>query len=322
MKKYLVAFPLVLLLCFLFSPCVLPSLADDNDQLIEIKSILIGDEAYQTILQFYQYDKDIPLDPAVVEKQDTAEYVREKIVFRGANDYRVPGYLAIPKVGSPPYPCVLQIHGMTLSKSDFWANDSYHRGNLITKKLLAGGIAVLALDAQYHGERSIYNDFESTAVMLFQQQRINRLRQMVVQTILDYRRAMDYLETRKEIDANRIGLIGYSLGGSMSFVLTGVDSRIKATVSCVSPTLSRQRWPNQQNISAIAPHNFVRAIKERPILMLMGRNDAFNYTVEEASALYDLIKGESKEIVFYESKHRLPEEHVAKAIEWLKHYIR
>jgi len=36
--------------------------------------------------------KKIPFDAAVVETMDKKEYVREKIVFRGANDYRVPGY--------------------------------------------------------------------------------------------------------------------------------------------------------------------------------------------------------------------------------------
>ena len=98
---------------------------------------------------------------------DQEKYVREKIVFRGARDYRVPGYLAVPKTGTPPYPCVLQIHGMTLSKENFWRSDSYHKGHLLTPALLDAGFAVLALDAQYHGERIIYNDFQSTAIMVF-----------------------------------------------------------------------------------------------------------------------------------------------------------
>ncbi len=237
MRRKSLFLPLGLVFCL----CALSALAHLEDKQNELKKILIGEEAYQAILQFYQYDKDIPLDSAVVEKVDRKEYMREKIVFRGANDYRVPGYLAIPKAGKSPFPCVLQVHGMTLSKSDFWLDDSYHRGNLLTKNLLAEGIAVLALDAQYHGERSLFNDFESTAIMLFQQKRINRLREMVVQTIVDYRRAIDYLETRKEINPNRIGVIGNSLGGSMSFVLAGVDSRIKVIIACVSPTLMRQR---------------------------------------------------------------------------------
>lgn len=306
----------VSLLCLVLCLFSLSIQGYQNDKKAELQKMLLGDEAFQAILQFYQYDKEIPLDAAVAETMDEKQYVREKIVFRGANDYRVPGYLAVPKTGTSPYPCVLQIHGMTLSKEDFWGSDSYHKGHLLTPALLDAGFAVLALDAQYHGERIIFNDFQTTSIMLFRKHWINRLREMVVQTIVDYRRAIDYLETRKEIDPNRIGVIGYSLGGSMSFVLAGVDPRIKVLTACVSPTLMRQRWPNQHNISAIAPYNFIRAIKGRPVLMLMGRNDNFNYTVEEARALYDLIEADSKEIVFYDCKHRLPAEHASKALEW------
>jgi predicted esterase len=284
--------------------------------------MLLGDDAFQAILQFYQYDKEIPLDVALVETMDRERYVREKIVFRGGNDYRVPGYLAIPKAGTPPYPCVLQIHGMTLSKEEFWRSDSYHKGHLLTPTLLDAGFAVLSLDAQYHGERIIYNDFQSTLVMVFRKGWINRLREMVVQTVLDYRRAIDYLETRKEIDPERIGAIGYSLGGAMAINLTGVDPRIKVLTACVTPSLIRPRWPKQHHLSAIVPINFMRAINGRPILMLMGRNDTGQCTVEEAQTRYDLIEGESKELVFYESGHRLPEEHVKKAAEWFTRHLK
>ncbi len=319
MKKLLMIFLSVLFFCI----CSISALADQESKLSELQKMLLGDEAFQAILQFYQYDKDIPLDAAVVETMDQEKFVREKVVLRGAYDYRVPGYLAIPKTGAPPYPCVLQIHGMTLSKEDFWRSDSYHKGHLLTPALLDAGFAVLALDAQYHGERIIFNDFQSTLIMLFRKHWINRMREMVVQTVVDYRRAIDYLETRKEIDPNRIGVIGYSLGGTMSLILTGVDTRIKVTTACVAPLLMHPIFPDQPDLSAIAPYNFIRAINGRPVLMLMGRNDyEVNYTVAEAKASYDLIEGESKEIVFYDSEHQLPEEHVSKAAGWFKNHLK
>ncbi|MGB6866857.1 MAG: hypothetical protein WBE11_14305 [Candidatus Aminicenantaceae bacterium] len=112
------------------------------------------------------------------------------------------------------------------------------------------------------------------------------------------------------------------LGGAMAFVLTCIDPRIKVITACVTPSIIRQRWPDQHNLSAIAPTNFVRAIQGRPTLMLMGRNDEGQCTVEEAQALYDMIQGESKELVFYDSGHRLPEEHVPKALEWFKGHLK
>ena len=55
--------------------------------------------------------------------------------------------------------------------------------------------------------------------------------------------------------------------------------------------------------------------------MLMGKNDDSQYTVEEATALFDLVEGESKEIVFYDCRHRLPEEHVFKTVEWFRGHL-
>ena len=79
----------------------------------------------------------------------------------------MPGYLAIPKTGSPPYPCVLQLHSGGGSKSIFWDTPSRSKEDQLTQGLLAAGYAVLALDAQYHGERIADNDYELATVFIF-----------------------------------------------------------------------------------------------------------------------------------------------------------
>ena len=90
----------------------------------------------------------------------------------------------------------------------------------------------------------------------------------------------------------------------------------------VSPTLIRPIYDGQPDISVIYPYNFVRAFDKRPLLMLMGNDDGFNYTVDGARALFDLVEGDAKEIVFYGCKHRLPEEHVLKTVEWFKSHLK
>jgi len=62
----------------------------------------VGDEAYEAILQFYQYDRDIPLEVQIVETVDNEKFKREKIVFTGIMNSRVVGYLATPKNTEPP----------------------------------------------------------------------------------------------------------------------------------------------------------------------------------------------------------------------------
>jgi cephalosporin-C deacetylase-like acetyl esterase len=318
MRKNSIALFVLLFLCLgTLSPFPHP-----QEELTELKNRVIGDEAYQAILQFYQYDRDVPLDPVVISRSETDDYMLEKIAFKGTNEFLVPGYFAVPKNGTPPYPCILQLHGMTLSKEVWWERDGWHRGPPLSPKLLADGFAVLSIDYPLHGERSILNEFENTYRMLFRQKRIYKFRDMVINAVIDSRRALDYLESRKEIDSSRFGVLGSSIGGTMSLILTGVDSRITVTTALVSPTLIRSIYDGQPDISAILPYNFARAFNKRPLLMLMGKNDTSQYTVDGAKALFDLVEGDSKEITFYDCGHRLPEEHVPKVIDWFKEHLK
>jgi dienelactone hydrolase len=321
MKKLGLLVSLGILFCLMSSNQVLLS-ADHVEQQINLAKILISDDAYLAILQFYQYDKGIPLDPIVIRKSETEAHTLEKIAFKGAGEFLVPVYFAVPKKGKPPYPCILLLHGMTLSKEQWWEADSWHKGPALAPKLLANGFAVLGIDYPLHGERSILNAYDNTAQMLFRKRLIYKFRDMVIDGVIDCRRALDYLECREEIDSTRIGVIGSSLGGTISLLLTGIDSRVKVTTALVAPTLIRPIYEGQPDISSIAPYNFVRAFDRRPILMLMGKNDDFNYTVAGAKALYDLIRGDSKEIHFYDCGHRLPEEYSSRAVEWFNKYLK
>jgi predicted esterase len=138
---------------------------------------------------------------------------------------------------------------------------------------------------------------------------------MVVQSVIEYRRAIDYLASRSEIDTSKIGIIGYSMGGMMAFNLTAVDPRIKVAVASVTPILKERH-------SAMAVHNFASSIANQPFLMLMGNTDERNYTKEEAQQLHDIIISKTKRLVFYESGHQLPGEWTTTATEWMKEYLR
>lgn len=78
----------------------------------------IGEEARSILAQFYDYDHDIPPASRVLDRQQNEATAREKIVFGGLRQSRVPGYLTIPVRGSPPYPCILLAHGMGGSKEE------------------------------------------------------------------------------------------------------------------------------------------------------------------------------------------------------------
>lgn len=54
------------------------------------------------------------------------------------------------------------------------------------------------------------------------------------QTVLDNRQVLDYIVERKEVDENRLGCIGFSLGGIKASLISGVDKRLKCCILCLA----------------------------------------------------------------------------------------
>jgi len=267
---------------------------------------ILGEQAYTLLKQLHAYDQDFPLNARVVGQGKLDEYRLERIVFDSFHNGAVPGWLALPAAADGPAPVVMLLHGLNGNKQQ-WLGDTFTHGGEITRGLLARGFAVLALDAQYHGERAVYNDYVNPAEMIFQRQWAMRYTHMLLQSVVDYRRAIDYLATRKDVDAQRIGITGYSMGGHMSFILGAVEPRIKATVACVVPATVGM---------PTAAMTFARDMGEDPLLMMMANNDQF-YSVEQAQALFDAVPGDNKSLRLWDSGHSLPAAYTAEVVAWL-----
>jgi len=287
-------------------------------------TVALAVPSWQVLLDQYQYDQAAPLNPEVGSPTLGLTGTELTIRFSSANGERVRGLLLLPpaSAGKGPYPCLLLLHGLGGSKSDA-------RG---LAPMIAKGYAVCALDAAYHGDRKQQGkQFFSTDVAL--------TRQAFIQTIIDYRRAIDFLATRPEIDAKRIGLVGLSLGAMMGGVLTPVEPRIRTAVLVVGGGDWRTLLSTSQHSAALAvrerlradpaaldpldsvdPLHYVEHISPRPLLMQNGRQD----TVMPAAcvqALWDRAK-EPKCIDWYDSGHVPPIFRVLQKInDWCAKYL-
>ena len=264
-------------------------------------------QAYGLLKSIYAYDESYPLDARVVGSLQHGETVFEKVVFSSFHDGKVPGLLALPTEGEAPFPVVLLLHGVTGNKEQ-WLDDDFTHGGEVSAGLLKQGFAVLALDAQYHGDRAVYNDYLDVGEMIFKKGWGIRYANMLTQSVVDYRRAIDYLATRDDIDSSRIGLLGYSMGGHMAFILGAVEERIQATVACVVPHTAGM---------PMAASAFARDMGADPLLMMMARKDRF-YTQDQANALFEAVPGNAKTMQFFDSGHSLPVEYTTQATQWLK----
>ena len=265
-----------------------------------------GDEAYAVLMSTFMYDESYPLNPRIAGVAESDGISYQRVVLDSFHGGAVPGILSAPQKGSKPFPVVMLLHGLNHDKES-WLKDESTHGSQITRGLLAKGYAVMALDAQYHGDRAVYNDYIDPGEMVFRRGWVIRYKDLVTQTIIDYRRAIDYLGTRDEFDLNRVGIVGYSMGGHMTFLLAASDPRIKAVVACVIPETAGL---------LIEASTFVRSLEKTPLLMMMARKDQF-YTVESAQKMFDSIPGKNKDLRFFESGHSLPPEYAPQVVDWL-----
>jgi len=278
---------------------------------------VLGEEAQKLLLRMYDYDPEIPLEARVVERTENDSHVRFKIVFRSTRGFMVPGYLQFPATGKAPYPCVLLMHGWSGDAEHWWKDDGYISGGNVRKALLKAGYAVLALDAQGHGDRIAENDYQG--VNLYNdpnappRKNYSSFRDTITQTLYDYRRGLDYLDTRDDIDMDRIGIVGYSMGGFHSVALTAIEPRIKATVGCVVPV----DWREDPILDSA---NYMRGIGKRPFMMVQGKKDSL-CNEAQSKELYTHLEHENTRLLLFDSGHRLPANYVNQAIPWLVDHL-
>lgn len=272
----------------------------------------LDSSAFRAVSALFRYDQGIPLDARVLERNENDLYIREKIVFTGVRGERVPGYLALPKNQKGRLPLILLIHAGSGSKEVWWEANSFERGKILTERLLQLGFAVLALDAQLHGERSVNNDYLPVGSMIYDKKWFFRFRDGVIETVGDYFRAIDYLSSRAEIDVTRIGVVGHSMGGIIALIFAALNQNVKVAVGCVAAASEPWLFP-------VNPINLAQGIKA-PTLLLAGRSDEF-FSVDSSERLYASLKVKTKKLEFYESGHRLPESNIARAVDWLRQYM-
>lgn len=271
----------------------------------------VGDEAWQVMRQSLEVDRADPLAPrsSPVGAADAGRV--ERVVFTGARAARVPAQLETPIHTTPPWPCVLLVHGLSRSKEHWWTFGSTTEGKL-KDRLVAAGFAVLALDLPLHGERLVDNDYQDPRTLL-EEGRTARFRELFADGVVDHRRALDYLATRADVDTARVGLLGYELGGAFAFCLAAVEPRLRAAIACATPAVD-------DGLALHAPQSHAPRIR-RPFLMLMADNSRTS-TRDQAEALFGLVGAAAKELKVYHSDDRLPIWYVGDAVDWLSGYLK
>jgi dienelactone hydrolase len=179
----------------------------------------------------------VALAPETRDAPPSDGLVHSAFSYASSADIRVPGILVKSASSSGRRPVVIALHGTGGTKQSDAA---------FLADLAKAGFVAVAIDAPYHGARSKAGkgsaDYLDAIARTF---RTGQEHPFYFDTAWDVMRLIDYLETRDDVDAKRIGLFGISKGGIETYLTAAVDSRVAAAVPCIG--VQSFRWAVENN---------------------------------------------------------------------------
>ncbi len=218
-----------------------------------------------------------------------------------------------PDRAGAPMPLLLALHGLGRTHLRWWQAELRGRPTLenthrVAELALRQGYAVLALDARLHGQRKAGFAASELLEDLHWWGRREPYERMVVDTVRDYRVALDWALAQPHIDAGRVAAAGYSMGAQMALLLAGVDGRVSAVAAMVPPHLD-------DKVAAVAPRNALAGLEGLRVWLLSADDD--DYAPQAANAaLFDAIPAADKQHLRFAGGHALPASYVERLRPW------
>jgi len=280
----------------------------------------------------------------VLSREDRGDYTVEKFQFDNGAGATVPGYLLLPKGISGRAPAILFCHWhggeYEIGKEELF--QARHMPEPPGPALARRGYVVLAIDAYCFGERNGCGpdgpsekgaDGEASACKF----NLWKGRTLWGMIIRDDLMALDYLASRPEVDAERIGVMGMSMGATRAWWLMALDDRLKTGV----PICCLTRYQNLIERGFLSAHSFyyfvpgmlnhfdteaiVALIAPRPVLFLDGDSDktspvdgihAIEAAVRPVYGLYGQEKN-FESVVYAGQGHLYTPQMWQKTLDWL-----
>ncbi len=228
-----------------------------------------------------------------LSREDRGDYVLEKFQFDNGAGATVPGYLLLPRNARGKAPAILYCHWhggqYEIGKEELF--QASHTPEAPGPAFARRGFVVLGIDAYCFGERNGRGPGGSAEKGSGGEMSASKFNLWVGRTlwgmiVRDDLMALDYLVSRPEADAERVGVMGMSMGATRTWWLMALDERLKTGVSICCLTRC-QNLIEHESLKAHGIYYFVpnllnhfdteaivALIAPRPVLFLDGDQDA------------------------------------------------
>jgi len=244
----------------------------------------------------------VPLDVKWTETFETEAFTRHKIYVHSEKAYWIPAYYFVPKNVQGKRPAIVCFHGHS------GINPYIREGTDAEKKKGEEHALDYAVYLAEHGYVTVavvqrgWN--ETRHEEPHSCQRLSRAGFLIGKTPIGMRcwdgsRIIDFLETRDEVDASRIGAAGLSGGGTTTLFFTAIEDRVKLAMCagyyctfkdsiytihhCICNCVPHlMEWGEMSDVGAL--------IAPRPMLVISGSNDGI-FPIEATKRAFETLSG-------------------------------
>jgi len=249
----------------------------------------VDEATYRSFLGHYRYDP-VDLEPETLETLETEDWTRLTVRFNGVGEERILAYLYLPVGVSPPYQTMVYLPGGGAFSSD---PIDVQAEWLLGANIRAGrALFSVVMDGMVGREWPAGTGSPESNSVAF--------RDLMVLHSTELSLGLDFLETREDIDMDRLAYVGLSWGAGTRALFAAIDERWDAVVFVgggiderVHPTL-----PEALNV------NFIPYIRV-PKLLLNGRQDEEHPWLTRALPFWELLR-EPKELVLADNEGHVP----------------
>ncbi|PYP81038.1 MAG: alpha/beta hydrolase [Gemmatimonadetes bacterium] len=245
-----------------------------------------------------------PYFAAAARHSATTVRGEERLLDLAHGTERVPATFLLPPAARSA-PAALLLHGFSSSKE--------RMAQSVGRALQQRGVASLALDLPFHGERDGGRDEIPYR---------NPLALVAAWTtaVREARAAIEWLAAQPEVDAEHIGAIGYSLGGFLALMTAAEEPTVRVVALAAAGDLPATTPYAALVRRAVDPLRAVRKLSGRPLLLVNGRRDTTTRPAQ-AERLFAYAE-EPKELRWYDGGHWPPPSAIEDAAAWTAEQLR
>jgi len=268
------------------------------------------DAEFMIYRSMYAYDS-FPLNAEVVTVDDFEHWSRQRVAFDLPYGERGGAFIYIPKNADPPFETIVYWGG-----SGVLSNQSVDEEYLEAFDFLVRSGRVVAQPIFKGAFERDDATFSITHVALLANSGGTSYRDYQIKWMQELSRTIDYLETREDLDSNKLGYYGFSWGANSAPIVLAVDNRIDAAVLNVGGM-----WDVHRFLPEIDPLNFVTQVRS-PVLMLNGEYDIVFPLETAQKPMFELLGTDHKKHYVTPAAHIVPR-HVLirETLDWFDKYL-